>query len=287
MSSEVPKPNEGGATTTPREPREIMIFITNQRWECRLQEGSPYLENGYSKFIKGDDNPHHWGYKRFQVYDAPGPGLIEIKAGDPPVHFWAHSKNDDKKLTLYWILKKRHQHENRNIWFVFAPNYMDERQVARGGDFWGWELLQRFYARSKVDNWVCETCSLLNTRVDDECEECRSPAPAERKSTPIKKPPTQVVPRQQVVVRSASMDSEGGVSGTGGSGATGYGTSLKVGWWTCFACGGENPPGIARCDFCGRDREDWNARLRQDKEDPTKKPVVPIKGASESFATRT
>jgi len=106
MASEVPKPNESG-TTTPasREPREIMIFVTNQRWECRLQEGTPYLDNGYQKFIKGDDNPHHWGYKRFQVYDAPGAGLIEVKAGDPPVQFWAHSKNDDKKLTLYWILK--------------------------------------------------------------------------------------------------------------------------------------------------------------------------------------
>jgi len=275
MASEVPKPNESG-TTTPasREPREIMIFVTNQRWECRLQEGTPYLDNGYQKFIKGDDNPHHWGYKRFQVYDAPGAGLIEVKAGDPPVQFWAHSKNDDKKLTLYWILKKRHGSENRTIWFVFAPNYMDERQVARGSDFWGWELVQRFYARSKVDNWVCESCTFLNTRVDDECEECRSPAPAERKSTPIKKPPTQVIPRQQVVVRSPSMDSENG---------SGYGSSLKWGWWTCFACGGENPPGTTRCDFCGRDREDWNPRVKGDN-DPTKKPVVPLKGSSESFA---
>jgi len=274
MTSEVPKPVESSApaSTIPvREPREIVIYVTNKQWECRLQEGTPYVQDGFQKAIKGDDNPHHWGQKRFQVYDSPGSGLLEVKAGDPPVQFWAHSKNDDKKLTLYWVLRRRHPAENRMMWFVFAPNYGDERTLARGNDFWGWELVQRFYARSKVDNWVCETCTFLNTRVDDECEACKQPAPAERKSIPIKRLPAQIMrpPPQQVMVRSNSMENEAGVV-----------SPLKSGWWTCSACGGENLPNMYFCDFCGK--EDYQGRYRSDKEDPTKK-APPIKAQSESF----
>jgi len=304
MSTDAPKPAEGGvapgstgggggasstppALTTPTpagtgaEPHEIIIYVTNKQWECRLQEGAPYLENGYQKAIKGDDNPHHWGQKRFQTYDGPGNGLIEIKAGDPQIQFWAHSKNEDRKLTLYWVCKKRHPHENRTIWFIFAPNYSDERQVARGSDFWGWDVNQKFYAKSKVDNWVCEHCTFLNTRVDDECEMCKTAAPPERKSTPIKRGP--MIARPPVMARASSM--EGPEMGPSIN-STATTPHTKHGWWTCIACSGENPPSMLLCEFCGK--EEYNPMppqyVKQLKpEDPSKKPVAAQKGVSESF----
>jgi hypothetical protein len=57
--------------------------------------------------------------------------------------------------------------------------------------------------------------------------------------------------------------------------------SLKYGWWNCTACSGENPPNTYQCEFCGR--EEYNPKLKPDKDDPSKKPPVVQKGVSESF----
>jgi len=265
MSTEQTKPTAEPSQSQSHEPRETMIYVTNKQWECRVQEGSPYLENGYIKAIKGDDNPHHWGSKKFQVYDAPGPGLIEVKVGDPAVRFWAHTKNEDKKLTLYWGCRKKDG--NRIVWWVFAPNGNDERINARGQDLWGWELVTKFYAKSKVDSWVCENCTFLNTRVEDECEMCHTLPPPERKSTPIAGRALARLPRQQVVTRSTSIDSDNDNN------------AFKYGWWICSTCSGENPPSMSVCDFCGK--EEYNPKIKPEGEDLSKKNY--IKGSSESF----
>jgi len=272
MSSDAPKPDPSTTTTPPtttptptptQEPREVTIFITNKQWECRIQEGSPHLENGFVKAIRGDDNPHHWGSKKFQVYDAAGPDLVEVNCGTPNVRFWASFKNETQKLSEYWVCRKNGQ---RPQWWVFAPNDQDRSVHRRGGDFWGWEVIQKFFARSKVDSWVCENCTFLNTRVEDECEVCKATPPAERKSTPIKRLQLPAA-RPPVMTRSNSVDSDNGH------------TSLKYGWWICSQCAGENPPSMTMCDFCGK--EDYNPKIKPEHEDLSKK--VYLKGQSESF----
>jgi len=125
---------------------ESVYCVTNKEWQCHIQEYAPYFGEGY---VKSFGSSHHWAYKKFQVYDAPAPGLMDVRIGNPSVHFYAYSSLDEaKSLSPYWAVSIGSGTTEK--WWVVSPVPEDFVDGPKNS-YWSWTLRYTFYAK-KLDD---------------------------------------------------------------------------------------------------------------------------------------
>jgi len=143
----------------------VTIHITQKPWECRAQEGAPFLFHGFNKAISNQENPLHWCYKIFRAYKREGPGRVKVSISGQNVVFYAAKSVPDgqKGLVLFYACVKD------NKWWIFAPG-KDDIEKKNKDDLWGYKCAFEFWV--SVPQWQCAKCTLTNSTNQEECEAC-------------------------------------------------------------------------------------------------------------------